>query len=217
MKTRTFLILLFIAILVYSSVRLVSQFKDSSVTTLIDCQVAPLNLSKDIRDLYSQICSDNLKKRSQGIMRLRSASLQPSDKTLFLPLLSEVMGTDDYITDEGRRFYLAGSAGEIMAIIANVDAVPFAIKSLKSKKTVEIQAGLSCAKYIIAHIISGEKTNEFLMASIISLLPYIQMQTTNTMAETSSECSAFAGSIPHRAQHLEVEFIRLLPQPSQNK
>lgn len=203
-------LLLLGAVLAVITAVCVQRYKTSRATPLFACQKVPVNLSEELRGRYSRICSTDVEERHQGLLQL--PPLSPSEVVILVPLLAEVMTTDDYIQHDRRRFYVAELAGEDIAIIAGVDGVPVLIRSFQSQKPVEIHAALSGVRRLLNVLGWGPKanTNEMRAASI-SLLPYVHMLTTNSVPETDDMKRAFFGHIAYRAQRLEGELKRFLP------
>jgi len=191
----------------------------TDATPLDACQAVTPNLSEGLCRWYRQLCSTNLEERYQGVLEL--PWLDPSERVVFLPLLSEIMATDDYVIkiSDGRYryFFIAKNAGERMAD-SGLDAVPFFIKALQSKKTLEIHAGLNGAERLLSVLGRGqrEKTNELRVVSI-SLLPYVHRLTTISLPEAPMEFRSFYGTIPYGAQRLEGELKRFLSPAASNE
>jgi hypothetical protein len=196
-------------------IRLPHQFPDSPTTPLVACQPIPPSLSEGQRHLYSQICSTDLKERKQGLLQLHY--LPPSEKDVFLPLLAEVMTTDDYVINErARPDYMAVLAVNEIAFIAGTNAVPLLIKALQSGRLVEIHAGISGLYYLLNSLGWATKgtaqTNE-LRAVTISLLPYIHVIATSNVPKPYDRKASFCFEGNH-AKSLEADLQRFLPPAS---
>ena len=205
--------------------------RKQKVAPLVACQSVPANLSEDQRRCYSQICSaTTVEGRFQSIGHL--PIYQPAVMVALLPLLSDLMATDDYYSPDGRllgrrRLYVCRSAAEVMAF-SGADAVPFIIKALQSKKPVEVQAGLLCAREVVDHMEwklhssespplphgVGEKVTNDLRALCSSLLPYVTMCTTNTMPEERWETIMLNGRIASGASNVLTKLEHFLPPVS---
>jgi hypothetical protein len=230
MKTRVLFILLvslaFIAGLavIVHVVRIGEELRKSNrshstpATPLAACQTVPANLPEDLRQWYNRICSaTNTEERFDALhefVRIRAASYptlhpSPSEMAAFLPLLSELMTTGDYVEKEHRRIYECYGAAQIMAG-AGVAAVPFAINALQSKRTLEIHAGLECAQDIVGFLEWRGWTNE-LPAVCISLHPYVTMHTTNNLPDPEREVWSFGDTITGAAKRIGPQLERYLP------
>lgn len=201
-------------------------------TALVACQAVPANLSEDIQELYARICSTNLEVRAQALIRFPQVQLSDegsaralefvkqhmasggryirrAEMRAFLPLLAEIMGTEDFITKEGRRFSVAASAARRMGC-AGADAVPFIIKALQSRKGVEVHAGLLCAREMVGFLEWWELTSE-LAAVSSELLPHVTAVSTNTVREPPFSFHSFGRSLPESVKATERELRRALP------
>jgi hypothetical protein len=179
--------------------------------------------------LYARLCSTNIEERNRTLIdfpqvhasekalsRAREAEMEGMRRgdtliskpefTAFLPPLSEIMATDDYEMPGRGIYYLAKHAAVIMGAGAGADAVPFAIKALKSRKPVEIHAGLICVRQILQRLEWTGETND-LPTVCSNLLPYVIAQVTNEVPETVDE-----------AKKTELEVRRFLSSaPSKDK
>ena len=199
---------------------------------LAACREIPTNLSEDMRRLYGRICSTNISERFTAL--LDTPRPLPAEAANFLPLLAELMATDDFVasgshhpgnkeTDDydkaqfgphwaaGRRAYVSEGAAGVMAS-AGTNAIPFVIQALKSKKSMEVHAGLYSAWHLVVRLDAvGESKG--LRAACIALLPYITMWTTNTLPETGKQDVAIYtgyGTIPGAASNTAVVFTGFL-------
>jgi len=135
----------------------------------------------------------------------------------FLPLLSEIMATDDYEMPGRGIYYLAKHAAVVMGAGAGADAAPFAIKALKSRKPVEIHAGLICVQHILQRLEWTGETND-LPTICGKMLPYVAVQVTNDVPQTVEIGRSFFSSVPEEAKATEQELRRFLPSaPSKEK
>lgn len=192
-----------------------------TATPLAACQAMPPNLPEDLRRLYSQLCSTNIEQRNEG---LRQFNLSPSEMASFLPLLSDIMATQDYIIGErGQPFYLGDHAANLMAL-AGSNAVPFIIKALQLKKGVEVYEGLKSAgrladnlKWDAEHGI--RETNEW-RSVCVALLPYVTMWTTNTTPPEGGQTQppyTIADAIQELATKAKRALQEILPPASSNE
>ena len=180
-------------------------------TPLAACRNIPSDASPDLRYHYCQICSTDINIRKQGITELYQYS--PVDHRVLLPLLAEIMTTDDYIGHlAGGRSYLAQLAGQAVPSIAGIDAVPTLRHALHSDKCIEIHAGLTGVTGLLA--VRGRAvdphTNKVNQA-LLGLLPDIHRLTTYDTLESYAVRRAFMGKIAHRAEYLEMRVKQLLP------
>jgi hypothetical protein len=177
----------------------------SMITPLTTCREMPPNLSENIRRSFNQICSATtydqrrqalrdfpfvrLPETSERFRRLElgarlqgAVDIEQAEMVGVLPLLAEIMATDDFSVGEGgRRTYIAEDAAYVTAR-AGVDAIPYAIKAMQSKKPVEKHAGLVCAREIVRNLETREQTNG-LKAVCSKLLPYVSMCSTSDVPE----------------------------------
>jgi hypothetical protein len=134
---------------------------------LTACQTVPPELPESLRRAYDRVCSatnadgrwqalhqfprvqlpENAPQRARDYEDRRYPGIprvQRSDMVKCLPLLAEIMASDDSISPDGfRRGYLARAAAYVTSD-AGVDAVPFVVRALQSRKAIEVHAGLAC-------------------------------------------------------------------------
>jgi hypothetical protein len=193
----------------------------SSVTPLAACQAVPPGLPESLLRAYDRVCSaTNADGRWQALHQFPRVQLpgnapqrardyedrrypgiprvQRSDMVKCLPLLAEIMASDDFISPDGfRRGYLARAAAYV-ASDAGVDAVPFVVRALQSRKAVEVHAGLACTQYMVSALEWRGETNQ-LAAVCSNLLPYVVMCATNGVPDDSGVSRAFLASITNTA------------------
>ena len=178
------------------------------VTPLASCQTLPSDLSETEKQIFNRIClATTAEDRAQAIYKC--AQLESPKWAEFLPLLSEIMMTEDYIAHGGRYLSTAAAAAGTMAR-AGTNAIPYIIKALTSDRPVEIHAGLASADNLVRYLVSRQATNELRAISAI-LLPYVTAQKTNAIVETRRLGWSFDSSISSSAQKAEEELRRFLP------